>query len=99
MRRADENLFHDLSYLSNTMDHFDFVVVDSKTTNDAFRFNGSDVLEFGHIISRCQRLFLHNSQALGFNKQQANMVVYALAEEAVLSASPTIYFHILRYHN
>jgi len=61
------------------MDNVDFVV-DSKTINDAFHFNRPGVLEFGHIISRCQRL-IHSqftNSRVEFNKRQANMVARAL---------------------
>jgi len=44
-------LFYALEWLSDMlMDNVDFVV-DSKTTNDVFHSNRSDVSEFGHIIS------------------------------------------------
>jgi len=77
------------------MDNVDFVV-ESKTTNDAFHSNRSDVSEFGHIIPECKRLFTSqftNSQA-EFKRRQTNEVTHALAGEAALLASSTIYFNI-----
>ena len=38
------------------MDNVDFMV-DSKTTNDAFHSNRTDVSKFGYIITECERLF------------------------------------------
>jgi hypothetical protein len=77
------------------MDNVDFVV-ESKTTNDAFHSNRSDVSEFGHIISECKRLFISQftNSRVEFNRRQTNEVAHALAGEAALLASPTMYFHI-----
>jgi hypothetical protein len=48
-------LFYALEWLSD-MGNVDFVE-DSKITHDAFHSNKPDVLEVGHIISECKRLF------------------------------------------
>jgi len=88
-------LFYALDWLSDIqMDNVDFVV-DSKTTSDAFHSNRSDVSEFGHIIT-VQKLFTFQftNSRVEFNRRQANEVAHALAREAVLSPSPTIYFNI-----
>jgi hypothetical protein len=67
------------------MDNVDFVV-ESKTTNDAFHHNNSNVSEFGHIILECKRLFTSHftNSRVDFNRRRANDVVHALAREATL---------------
>jgi len=74
------------------MDNVDFVV-DSKTTNDAFHSNLFDVSEFEHITTERKRLFnsKFTNSRVEFNKRQANEVSHALAGEAALSASHTLF--------
>ena len=94
-------LFNAIEWLSDMhMDNVDFVV-DSKSANDAFHSNRLDVSEFGNIIYGCQRLFYSQftNSRVEFNRQQANAVAHALTGEAVLSASPNIYFRIPRCIN
>ena len=57
------------------------IVVDSKTTNDTFHFKRPLVLEFGHIISGCQRLFhlQFTNSRVEFNGRQANAIAHVLA--------------------
>jgi len=72
------------------------IVVDSKTTNDTFHFKRPLVLEFGHIISGCQKL-IHSqftNYRVEFNRRQINTIAHTLAREVVLSVSLAIYFHI-----
>ena len=75
-------------------DNVDFET-DSKTTHDAFHAHKDDVSEVGHIIAACQSLFTNqftNSRVV-FTTRQVNVVAHALAGEAILSASPAIYFN------
>lgn len=78
------------------MDGVDFIV-DLKTTADTFNSVHTNVTKFGQVITVCRSLFSSYfvNFKLEFTERQANMVAHALAREATLIGSPTIYLHTL----
>lgn len=89
-------LFHVLQWLQDMwMDGVDFVV-DSQTTADPFNSVRINVTKFGHIITTCRSLVSSHfaNSRVEFIRRQANMVAHALALEATLLASITIYLEI-----
>ena len=69
---------------------------DSKLTISAFLSTRNDMSEFGCIISSCCSLFSSTfvNSRVEFVRRQANGVDHALAREALLLASPAIYYDI-----
>lgn len=70
--------------------------VDSKTTIADVLSNKIDVTEFYKIIAACQNTLssCFTYSRVEFNRRQTNMVVYALAQEAIKVVNPIIYFEI-----
>jgi len=85
-----------LQWLSDMQfDSVDFET-DFKLMSDAFLSIRNETSKFGCIISSCRSLFssLFANSRVEFVRQQANGVVHALAREAMLLASPVVYFDI-----
>jgi ribonuclease HI len=85
-----------LQWLSDMQfDSVDFET-DSKLSADAFLSDRDDTSEFGCIISSCRLLFtaLFSNSRVEFVRRQANEAAHALAREAMLLASPAVYFEI-----
>jgi ribonuclease HI len=89
-------MLHALQWLADMkFDKVDFVT-DSKVTVDAFKLSRNDVTEFGHVVTTCRNLFSSHfaNSRVEFTPRHANMEAHLLAREAMLSASPIIYYGV-----
>jgi len=70
--------------------------LDSKLVVDAVNSTVSNYSDFGSVISHCRQLLninLHNSK-VEFSRRQANGMAHALAQAALLDASPQTFIEI-----
>jgi len=61
---------------------------------DAFHRDQVDIMEIGHIISVCRRLFTSHftNSKIEFNRQQTNELAHTLTRVATLSVNFTTYY-------